>query len=449
MMTPRFGPIRTPAPKTPDQMSLIEKRAQLINLRLLSLERGRMVLKSEEKWPTVKNVHMFKEEQADLLANSILQAPTTLPATSVFKLSLQDTEMESGVMSSPEIHHPIVAQGSTMLRLLLTALAFLTTAVYGQKRVTWTGQATNRGEVISQQDDTGSTIKPIPVASFPFSVTHPKSPSSFFMFSLLPTEIRLDIWELALFHPRFVEVQYCSDFYEPTFVNLPCNPLSLVCRESAKVVVKGRLNPNGETASKLRLFPSHGHYSYPDLTFSQKQKAIFQSGERSKPWPRPEISFIPSRDTIFIRSLDGLKLNSIMYYMPKGRLLLDMRQVQHLALPLDATSLAASQQFEPFLYRMPALKSLTFMVGSSEKPWMTGGSIELRPLHQWFADGRNKWIDFSGKREALVRNSQVQSWLLNPDFESVTGHALGVVSGVHAGWRDLMISVRVAAWKRK
>ncbi len=65
-MTGRSAPISRPGQRANlnlASMNQLEKRTQLIRLRIESLERRKLVLKSYEKWPTIKSVRRYQEQK--------------------------------------------------------------------------------------------------------------------------------------------------------------------------------------------------------------------------------------------------------------------------------------------------------------------------------------------------------------------------------------------------
>ena len=123
-----------------------------------------------------------------------------------------------------------------------------------------------------------------------------------------------------------------------------------------------------------------------------------------------------------------------------------LRDIQHLALPFDSAALSQSESWVPQLRLIRGLKSLTLMVGSKEKSWVAGGGVELRPLHQWFADGREKWIEPCAERAAILSNKELRRWLLNPDEKSLTVDRPLIPKS--NGRYSRTFSVRIVAWKR-
>jgi hypothetical protein len=63
--------------------------------------------------------------------------------------------------------------------------------------------------------------------------------SSFIYFAFLPIELRLQIWEIELRRPKFIEAQLSSQFYSPTFVGACTRGPALlsVCRESRELAL--------------------------------------------------------------------------------------------------------------------------------------------------------------------------------------------------------------------
>jgi hypothetical protein len=90
---------------------------------------------------------------------------------------------------------------------------------------------------------------------------------------------------------------------------------------------------------------------------------------------------------------------------------------------------------------MPALKTLTFMLGSKEKSWRgTQRVIELRDFEQWFVDGRSR--DVSKGNGGKVDVKDVESHM------RTTTAAIGGLYEFGSKARNRMVNVRVVAWKR-
>jgi hypothetical protein len=164
----------------PHWMTPFEKRSQLIRLRIEGFERGRKVLGPDDKWPTVKSVRQYQERKAKQLPEEAEASPKTPP-------TIRD----------------------------------------GQKPVSFEASS----------NTTRATTSSVPnLPEFPFPISNHKDLSSFVQFPALPTEIRLLIWEFALLVPKFIEVQFCTEFYAPTFVNCRRHEaLHNVCQESREV----------------------------------------------------------------------------------------------------------------------------------------------------------------------------------------------------------------------
>jgi len=88
---------------------------------------------------------------------------------------------------------------------------------------------------------------------------------------------------------------------------------------------------------------------------------------------------------------------------------------------------------------MPALKTITLMIGSKEKSWKRGGLIELRDLEQWFVDGRERNVQHGG---VVMDIGDVARYLMNLD---------PLTRAWPVGGRNIVggyINVRLVAWKR-
>jgi hypothetical protein len=114
-----------------------------------------------------------------------------------------------------------------------------------------------------------------------------------------------------------------------------------------------------------------------------------------------------------------------------------MEYIQHLALPLEKGCWLPSQGiWHHILSSMPALKTVTFMIGSKEKTWRdTQRTIELRDVEQWFMDGRCRDVGHGDVNEvgSLMRKLTTStSRRYSPRYRS----------------RSCAINFRVVAWKR-
>ncbi|CAL3962309.1 hypothetical protein PZA11_000494 [Diplocarpon coronariae] len=398
---PKSKPPRSMTPcKTPNQMSPLEKRTQLIDLRLESLERGRKLLHPHEKWPTVKGVKAHKERQAKFVARAKAEAEASDTPPCDISLLKCATEKSDIKISIPN--------------------------------------AESSPEVSTTKASTEAWLQMLP--SFPFPISRHRHLTSFPQFPLLPTELRLEIWEIALYNPKFIEIQYCTDFYDRTFLNLPYDqPLSAVCRESRETASKIKFR----AAGKLSML-ANDNFRHPLLNFAQRQQAIQQNGD-PHPWPRPIVRLCSSRDTVFFRTLDLFSSD------PLGDVLRSIcgpnNNIQHLALPLNIDDLAQARTWAPCLRQLRRLRSVTFMVGSKEKSWTKSGAVELRPLDQWFADGRNWWIDRACAKEEIIDVAEVATWLRTPD-PSLLGALRRALPRSQPARICHPISIRIVAWKK-
>jgi 2EXR family len=159
-------------------MDQLERRNHLIKLRLESLERRKLVLKPHERWPTVKSVRQYQERNSN---RPPMSQSAEAPAAS------QPTDQDAGE-----------------------------------------GPSTPKS-----QDTKTTSPKPAP---FPFPISQPRKSKAFPQFSNLPPEIRILIWENALYVPKFIEAQFCTQFYQPAFVNyVQRDVMFSVCHESRAV----------------------------------------------------------------------------------------------------------------------------------------------------------------------------------------------------------------------
>jgi hypothetical protein len=161
-------------------MDRLEKRTQLIKLRIESLERRKIVLHSHEKWPTVKSVRQYQERKS----SSILSEGQSPRSSAASQPNDQNTSKTSPSRKSKNAKAP----------------------------------------------------RP-KLPSFPFPISRPKNTTSFPQFSHLPPELRIQIWKLALYVPKFIETQFCTQFYEPAFVNCARDVVYSVCYESRAVAL--------------------------------------------------------------------------------------------------------------------------------------------------------------------------------------------------------------------
>ena len=175
-----------------------ETRSKRIQHRLDRLENGRRHLKADQKWPTQKTMQMSLYNQLREVPEIVVQPPTP-------------------VQSSTWDH-----------------------AAYPRS----CGPYRPLPETLQQLLTPSTSLR----ADFPFPVStgssEPKKlsflESSFMYFQFLPVEIRLEIYELELRRPKFIEAQFSSQFCSPTFVG-NCTrgtPLLYVCKEARDVALR-------------------------------------------------------------------------------------------------------------------------------------------------------------------------------------------------------------------
>jgi hypothetical protein len=177
-------------PKSP-----IEKRSQLIRLRIEHLEGGRRRLSYREKWPTVMSVRHHKAQVAKAASE---KEEAVSKASPVKKESSSKTT-------------PVTKSGTSVLAKPKSP--------------------SKPPQISSSKAGTPSRH------SFPYPISKARDLKSFILFPLLPTEIRLQIWELALYAPKFIETQYSLEWHQPTFVGIRPEALLSVCLESREVAL--------------------------------------------------------------------------------------------------------------------------------------------------------------------------------------------------------------------
>ena len=182
--------------------------------------------------------------------------------------------------------------------------------------------------------------------------------------------------------------------------------------------------------------------------FPPKNQKIVANGTRGfdaetrrrqqKHKPYRFLHFNPQRDTVFLRSLDAPanELHTLMHDIE------GIEHIQHLALPLEKGRWHPSQGvWHHILSSMRELKTVTFMIGSTEKTWRgSRQTIELRDVEQWFMDGRCRdvgiedghAIDVSEVGSRMRKLTDVTSRRYPPRYRSVACE----------------INFRVVAWKR-
>ncbi|KUJ23989.1 uncharacterized protein LY89DRAFT_679252 [Mollisia scopiformis] len=264
---------------------------------------------------------------------------------------------------------------------------------------------------------------------FPFSVQNSKDLSTFPKFPVLPTELRLQIWKEALSAPKFIELQYWTNdatktpyHYAPSveksqIINYQrYEPLFSVCLESREVAQS--------------FAPKHSKLSHLKITQDSWGNVL--------PALNPEPVFTPERDTIFFRPMDHSLGNSLRSLPSnfRGHIV----RIQHIAIPLDLKKgVSSTRWWASELVAFPKLKTLTFMLGCTEKSWTGDRSIELRDMEQWFVDGRKRTVEIDlewpSERMWQKRNAGVVDVSELPAF-------------VARAVPHRQLAVRVVAWKR-
>ncbi|PSS23100.1 hypothetical protein M430DRAFT_33687 [Amorphotheca resinae ATCC 22711] len=195
----------------------VEDRKRQIKTRLARLENGQKKLKADQRWPTRKSLSLHLYQQLTAVPEIVVHPPTPCPQQRDVET---DDNAAEAVWSYSHSH-----SRSTAVRPAPALLAELL-APSASPRAAFPIAVTQQ-----QQQQRGARADPEPAGT---SSTSSSSSSSFIYFPFLPLELRLQIWELALQRPRFIEAQFASQFYAPTFVG-PCtrgSPLLAVCRES-------------------------------------------------------------------------------------------------------------------------------------------------------------------------------------------------------------------------
>ena len=374
----------------------VEDRSRHIKNRLERLENGQKNLKSDQKWPTQKSMSLHIFKQLNPVPEIIIQPPTP---------SQQEGTEGGWTYSQPRT--PMQPSPGLLTNLLERSL-------------------TPRPEF------------PYPVTMGPRRGPDAQSPvteSSFIYFTFLPLELRLQIWEMELKRPKFIEAQFSSQFYSPTFVG-SCTggpPLLSVCRESRELALCedfAYLTPTqrdfGRKYVKIPI-PHLGRAISNDLRWS-RTPYVPKPFVAEKPLP-----FIPHTDTIFFRSLDR----------PQGGLqslacnLAGFENIRHLALPLPTSGLPLRNEWKMCLSLFRNLETLTFMVGCNEHSWLGDEEIELRDAEEWYQDGR-------------ARTVKVDKWLLDVSEVGPFLSSLNFEQRMRGSWDEDWkgINVRVVAWRK-
>jgi hypothetical protein len=385
-----------------DTMDRLERRNQLTKLRAESLERRKLVLQPHEKWPTVKSVRRYQERKSSSPSAS---QPPVPPAAS------QSNDQNGGE-----------------------------------------GSSSPKGKV----KDTKTT--PSKHNPFPFPISSTKNSKTFPQFSRFPPEIRIQIWELALLLPKFIEAQFCTDFYQPSFVNYVDRPVLVsVCHESRAIALASAPDIKSLKALSFKPHPLYRtrfqlarNHPNPDLASHNSTGPGAESRrhrrQQQEPKPNKTLHFNPERDTIFFRSLDYLPNELGCLHQING-----INTIQNLAIPMELRKgIPSMLEWHGILSSMPELKTLTFMVGSKEKSWKgSQRSIELRDVEQWFVDGRSRAVrrGNGGAIDVMDVESYLTGLIPLPPYAYVVDR-----TGRRSRRRSpamRVVNVRVVAWKRE
>lgn len=373
----------------------VDDRSRQIKKRLERLENGHKNLKSDQKWPTQKSMSLHLFHQLNPVPEIIIQPPTPRPREGV-----------EGGWTYSQPRTPMQPAPGLLANLL--------------------------------------TPSPAPRPEFPYPVScrHTQRPdqspvieSSFIYFGFLPLELRLQIWEMELKRPKFIEAKFSSQFYSPTFVGSCTRGSALlsVCRESRELALCQEfafLTPTQRDFGRKYVnipFPHLGRAISNDLRWS-RTPYVPKPFVAEKPLP-----FIPDIDTVFFRSMDR----------PQGGLqslacnLAGFENVRHLALPLPSNSLPLRNEWKMCLSLFRDLQTLTFLVGCKEQTWVEDEEIELRDVEEWFLDGRERRV-------------KVDKWLLDVSEVGRFLSGLNFEQRMRGSWDEDWkgINVRVVAWRK-
>jgi len=370
-----------------------EIRSKRIQHRLERLENGRRNLKADQKWPTHKTMKMSVYQQLREVPEIVVQPPTPVQRSTWDHASL------------PRSCGPYRPAPETLQHLLAPSTS--------------------------------------PRADFPFQVTTGTREikelsfleSSFMYFQFLPVEIRLEIYELELRRPKFIEAQFSSQFCSPTFVG-NCTrgtPLLYVCKEARDVALRHEytfITPTQRDFGKR-----YGYVPSPGSQVHVINKARWSQTPaiRLPEVVEKPIPFFAESDTIFFRSLDR----------PQGGLqslacsISGFENIQHLALPLKASGLPLRNEWKMSLGMFRNLKTLTFLVGGKDQTWFGDSETELRETGEWYADGRDRMV-------------KCDTWLLDVDEIGKFLSGQCFEERMKGSWDDEWqgINVRVVAWKK-
>lgn len=387
--TPRFHlvPIQHP--------TNFEIRSKHIKARLERLENSHKNLTADQKWPTQKSLSLHIYKQLNPVPEIIIQPPTP---------NLQ--EGEEWTPSQPRT--PVKPSTGLLTKIL---------APSASPRVEFPYQV-SRGP--HKDIDTRSAL----------------AESSFIYFGFLPLELRLQIWEIELKRPKFIEAQFSSQFYSPTFAGSCTRGSALlsVCRESRELALYEEfalLTPTQRDFGRKYVnipSPHLGRDISNDLRWSRTPHVPPKAVVAEKPLP-----FMPKSDTIFFRSMDK----------PQGGLqslacnLAGFESIRHLALPLPARGLPLRNEWKMCLSLFENLETLTFMVGCKEQSWLEDEEIELRDVEEWYQDGR-------------ARTVKVDKWLLDVSEVGPFLSSLNFEERMNGSWDEDWkgVNVRVVAWRK-
>jgi hypothetical protein len=373
----------------------VEARSRLIKNRLERLENGHKYLKADQKWPTQKSMSVYLYQQLNAVPEIVVQPPSPQQSSS--------WEYSS--------RRPAVARPSTRTLELLLAPS-----------------SSPRAEF------------PFPVTSGPSKRTEELSflDSSFIYFTFLPIELRLQIWEIELKRPKFIEAQFSSQIYSPTFIGSCTRGSALlsVCRESRELALSmddiyKYLTPEqrdfGKRCVSIEGFLRDGIRA--DCFRWSRTPAIPTRAVAEKALP-----FIPENDTVFFRSLDR----------PQGGLqsmacsVAGFENIQHLALPLLGSGLPLRNEWKMCLGLFRDLKTLTFLVGGKDQSWLGEEEIELRDVEEWFMDGRSRQV-------------KIDRWLLDVNEVGMFLSGACFEQRMRRSWDEEWegINVRVVTWRKE
>ncbi|KUJ14164.1 uncharacterized protein LY89DRAFT_751893 [Mollisia scopiformis] len=248
--------------------------------------------------------------------------------------------------------------------------------------------------------------------------------AGFLLFSGLPTEIRIQIWESEVRRPRVIEAQYSIGYGIPTFIG----------------------GSRAEKAERFVLQEKHESLvpRYRERWLNQAPQEVFSSGSAGR------LEFVPERDTIFLRSIDK---HGDFPQLPTSHFR-GLDKIQHLALCLHRTSLTLHNSWKNVLVsQFVNLKTLSFMLGGQDQSWVDDGQIVLRDLEEWFLDGRPRQMRVD---DWLLDISEVGQYLSGGMFDNgikSRSRPKQMTWGMKPGWVRADhwegLNVRVVAWSKE